>query len=131
MDSQKVNVNGIVNNVPMQLVAYPVKSFSMDISIVDFPTKWGMLLSRKWVASMGGKLQINLSYATISMYGKDVQLHREKKMMIIMENPDELKNEIFYLDVEPDCLVGYYDDESNKKYNSNFVPPHLHPENGL
>ncbi|KAH9289265.1 hypothetical protein KI387_033382, partial [Taxus chinensis] len=47
------------------LAAYPGKNFKLDVVIVDCPTKWGMLLSRKWAASVGGSVQMDMSYATI------------------------------------------------------------------
>jgi hypothetical protein len=37
----------------------------MDVVVIDVPDAWGMLLSRKWVATLGGNLQMDLTYATI------------------------------------------------------------------
>jgi hypothetical protein len=37
----------------------------MDVVVIDVPDAWGMLLSRKWAATLGGSLQMDLSYATI------------------------------------------------------------------
>jgi len=56
MDSTEVNVIRVVNGVEVKLVAYLGKCFLMDIIIVDCPTKWGMLLSRKWETSIGGSI---------------------------------------------------------------------------
>lgn len=33
--------------------------------VVDIPDIWGILLSRKWAAILGGTLQMGLSYATV------------------------------------------------------------------
>jgi hypothetical protein len=33
--------------------------------VIDIPNSWGMLLSRKFTAHLGGSLQMDLSYATI------------------------------------------------------------------
>jgi len=38
----------------------------MEIIVIDVSNDWGMLLSRKWLAYIGGKLQMDLLYATIS-----------------------------------------------------------------
>ena len=40
-------------------------SLLMDVVIVDIPDVWGMLLSRKWGTTVGGHVQMDLSYATI------------------------------------------------------------------
>jgi hypothetical protein len=41
--------------------------FLMDIVVIDVPDVWGMLLSRNFVATLGGTLQMDLTYATIPM----------------------------------------------------------------
>lgn len=40
-------------------------SLLMEVVLIDIPDVWGMLLSTKWDATVGGQLQIDLSYATI------------------------------------------------------------------
>jgi hypothetical protein len=50
----------------------------MDVVVIDVPDAWGMLLSRKWAATLGGSLQMDLSYATIPTPDGDfVTLYRE------------------------------------------------------
>ncbi|KAH9311178.1 hypothetical protein KI387_026213, partial [Taxus chinensis] len=51
------------------LAAYSGKNLKLDVVIFDYPAKWGMLLSRKWVASVGGSVQMDISYATIPIQG--------------------------------------------------------------
>lgn len=80
MDSREVNVKDVVNNVEVQLSINPVKSFLMDIIIVDCLPKWGML-SKTWETSIGGSIQMDLSYTTIPMHGVNVKLHREQKIL--------------------------------------------------
>ena len=41
----------------------------MDIVVADIPPKFGMLLSRTWAKKVGGSLQMDLTYATIPMFG--------------------------------------------------------------
>jgi hypothetical protein len=50
----------------------------MNVVVIDIPDVWGMLLSREWVATLGGSLQMDLSYATIPHpEGGFVTLYRE------------------------------------------------------
>jgi hypothetical protein len=51
----------------VHLDRYPEIVFLMDIVVIDVPDVWGMLLSRKFVAMLGGTLQMDLTYATIPM----------------------------------------------------------------
>jgi hypothetical protein len=41
----------------------------MDIVVADVPSKFGMLLSRYWIKRLGGTLQMDISYATIPVFG--------------------------------------------------------------
>jgi hypothetical protein len=69
----------------------------MDVLVVDVPNAWGMLLSRKWVATMGGTLQMDLTYATIpSSENSFVKLYREKERKSHGEDPKEPMNELVY-----------------------------------
>jgi hypothetical protein len=50
----------------------------MDVVVIDIPDVWGMLLSKEWDATLGGILQMDLSYATIPHpEGGFVTLYRE------------------------------------------------------
>ena len=50
----------------------------MDVVVVDLPPVYGMLLSRRWSAGLGGQLQMDLSYATIpNSDGAMVRIYRE------------------------------------------------------
>ena len=52
---------------------------SMDVVVIDVLHNWGMLLSRKWAATLGGYIQMDWKYATIPTLEKTrVILHREK-----------------------------------------------------
>lgn len=79
MDSTEVEVHGIILGLQLKLAAYPKITFQMDILVIDVPDAWGMLLSRKWGVTLGGSIQMDLSYATIR-FSKNafVKLHREK-----------------------------------------------------
>lgn len=50
----------------------------MDVVVIDIPDVWGMLLSRKWGATVGAHLQMDLSYSTIPQSdGTPFILYRE------------------------------------------------------
>lgn len=50
----------------------------MDVIVIDIPNAWVMLLSRKWGATIGGHVQMDLSYATIPQFdGTSFILYRE------------------------------------------------------
>jgi hypothetical protein len=53
MDSREVETHGIILNLQVKLAAYPNITFPMDILVIDVPDAWGMLLSRKWAATVG------------------------------------------------------------------------------
>ena len=66
----------------------------MDILVIDVPDAWGMLLSRKWGATLGESIQMDLSYATIPFSENTfVKLHREKERKFHVEDPNEPMNE--------------------------------------
>ena len=60
----------------------------MDIVVVDIPPKYGMILSRSWGAKLQGSLQLDMSYATIYVFGQQRKLYKEtltKYMVSIVE----------------------------------------------
>jgi len=65
MDSREIKVHGIIKDLQVHLEVYPDISVFMDVVVIDVLDAWGMLLYRKWVPSLGGSLQMDLSYATI------------------------------------------------------------------
>ena len=46
-----------------------MKSVIMDVVVADITPKFGLLLSRSWEKNVGGTLQMDLSYATIPVFG--------------------------------------------------------------
>jgi hypothetical protein len=57
IDSRAIPVCGLIKYLKVSLDTYPNISLLMDVVIIDVPDAWGMLLSRKWVATLGGSLQ--------------------------------------------------------------------------
>ena len=56
MDAREVPVIGTINALPFKLAAHPDEELTMSVLVVDIPPHYGMLLSRKWSAAMGGSL---------------------------------------------------------------------------
>ena len=80
MDSREVDVVGIILNQQVRLAKYPDIHTAMGILVIDVLDKWGMLLSRKWAATLGGWIQMDQTYATVpaSEYSW-VKLRNEKE----------------------------------------------------
>jgi hypothetical protein len=96
MDSREIETHGIIIDMPVKLAFHPEFTFKMDVLVIDVPATWGMLLSRKWGAHMGGCLNMDLSFATIPYpppSTKNFRLFREKKRKYHIEDPKEQFNE--------------------------------------
>jgi len=58
----------------------------MDIVVVDIPPKYDMLLSRSWGSKLQGTLQLDMSYATIPLFGQQRRLYRETVMKYMVSS---------------------------------------------
>ena len=58
-DAREVDVVGIILNLHVKLAKYPNINMAMDVVVIDVPDNWGMLLSRKWAATLGGYIQMD------------------------------------------------------------------------
>ena len=77
MDVREVEVVGIILNLQVKLAKYLDIYMSMDVVVIDVPDNWGMFLSRKWAATLGGYIQMDWTYATIlASENTRVILHR-------------------------------------------------------
>ena len=72
----------LIKDLVVSLHQMPEKSVVMDVVVADVPVKFGMLLSRSWVAKINGTLQMDMSYATIPIFGDQRRLYREKRWHI-------------------------------------------------
>ena len=68
-DSKKVKCLGLIKDMVVSLAQLPMKSVVMDIVVAEIPPKFGMLLSKTWDKKVGGSLQMDLTYATIQVFG--------------------------------------------------------------
>ena len=97
MDSREVDVVGIILNQQMRLAKYPDIHIAMDILVIDVLDKWGMLLSRKWAATLGGWIQMDWTYAAIPASEDSwLKLCNEKEKKYHVENPKKPLNEYVY-----------------------------------
>jgi hypothetical protein len=61
--------------------------------VADIPPKYGMLLSRSWGSKLGGSLQLDITYATILVFGGQfTRLYRETKLDYIVSDPQHPHN---------------------------------------
>jgi hypothetical protein len=96
-----------------------MKSVVMDIVLDDIPPKFGMLLSRTWANKVGGSLKMDLTYATIPIFGgeckrlyRDIILeyiisdHQNPRNHLVYVVEDEIMSYVFHLnDDEPEITV--------------------------
>jgi len=55
-DSSRVRCIGLIKDLVVSLDQLPMKNVLMDVVVADIPPRFGMLLSRSWVAKMKGTL---------------------------------------------------------------------------
>jgi hypothetical protein len=101
MDSQEIKVCGLIKDLKVSLVIYLDISILMNVIVIDVPYAWGMLLSRKRAAGLGGSIHMDLSYATIATcMWTFVNLHREPMSRYHVQNPNDPMNELLCNDDE-------------------------------
>jgi hypothetical protein len=101
-DSRKFKCLGVIKDMVVTLFQLPMKSILMDIVVVDVPPKFGMLLSRSWIKRLGGTLQMDLSYATIPVFGGEHRrLYREAQLAyIISDEANPTNHPVFSFDTD-------------------------------
>jgi ribonuclease HI len=79
-----------------------MKSVVMDIVVADVAPKFGMLFSRSWIKRLGGTLEMDLTYATILVFGGEHRrLYREAQLAyIISDEANPTNHPIFSLDTD-------------------------------
>jgi hypothetical protein len=104
MDSKTIEVHGLIKGLQVHLVAFPDIQIEMDIVVIDVPDAWGMFLSRKTTADLGGSIQMDLTYATIpTPDGAMFRLNRELERKYHVEDPKKPINEFVYRELEMGC----------------------------
>ena len=75
-DLREIKCLGLIKDLVVSLHQIPEKNLIMDVVVADVPPKFGMLLSRSCAAKLKGTLQMDLSYATIPVFGTMRRLYR-------------------------------------------------------
>jgi hypothetical protein len=91
-DSRKVKLLGLIKDMVVYLSQIPEKNMVMDVVVVDIPPKFGMLLSRSWATKLKGTLQMDMSYATIPVFGQDRKLYMEVLLKYMVSNKSHPNN---------------------------------------
>jgi hypothetical protein len=101
-DSRRVQCLGVIKDLVVSLFQLPMKSMVMDIVVDDVPPKFGMLLSRSWIKRLGGTLQMDLTYATIPVFGGEHRrLYREAQLAyIVSDEANPTNHPIYALDTD-------------------------------
>jgi ribonuclease HI len=101
-DSRRVQCLGVIKDMVVSLFQLPMKSVVMDIVVADVPPKFGTLLSRSWIKRLGGTLQMDLTYATIPVFGGEHRrLYREAQLAyIVSDEANPTNHTIFALDTD-------------------------------
>ena len=107
-DSSQVRCLGLIKDLCVSLVQYPAKTILMDAVVADIPPKYGMLLSRSWGAELQGSLQLDMSYATISVFRQPKRLYRETLMKYVVSSQEKPQNfPIYSMHFDMDSFILY------------------------
>ena len=69
----------------------------MDVVVDDIPPKFGMLLLISWASKLKATLQMDMSYATIPLFGGHRILYREKRLAYMVSSQDKIDNHPIYV----------------------------------
>ena len=97
-DSKRVKCLRAIKDLVVTLTQLPMKSVVMDIVVVDILPKFGILLSRSWTKKLGGTLQVDMTYATIPMFGGEHRrLYRKVQLDYVINDQKNLGNHLVYV----------------------------------
>jgi hypothetical protein len=78
----------MIKDLVVNLSQICIKSIMMDMVVAYVPSNYGMLLSREWGSKLGGMLQLDMTYATIPIFGGETKrLYRETKLYYRVSDP--------------------------------------------
>ena len=92
-----------------------MKSVIIVVVVADITPKFGLLLSRSWAKKVGGNLQMDLSYATIPVFGgENRRLYRELQFAYIVTDDENPTNHPLYaVDKDMGTCMLHFSDEDN------------------
>ena len=87
----------------------------MDVVVADITPKFGLPLSRSWEKKVGATLQMDVSYATIPLFGgENRKFYRELQFAYIVTDDKNPTNHPLYA-VDKDlgtCMLHFSDDDN-------------------
>ena len=104
---------GMIKVLVLNLAQGPMKIILMDVVVVDVPAKYGMLLSRSWGAKLGGSVHLDMTYATIPVFGGQfTRMYIETRMVYIVSDPQNPNNYPVYVVDQylGNCILSIDDD---------------------
>ena len=100
-DSRELKCLGLIKDLVVALHETPEKNIVMDVVATNVTPKFGMMLSISWAAKLKGTLQMDLSYATIPVFGEQRGLYRDNCLAYMIsnkENPED--HPIYFVDTD-------------------------------
>jgi hypothetical protein len=111
-DSMRVKCMGMIKYLVVTLAQVSVKSILMDVVIADITPKYGLLLFRSWGAKLGGSLQLDMTFATIPIFGGHFTwLYRETRLAYTVSDPQNPNNFPIYIADQDlgNCILSFDD----------------------
>jgi hypothetical protein len=88
----------------------------MDIVVSYIPPKYGMLLYRSWGAKLKGTLHLDMSYATIPVFGQQRRLYKETLMKYMVNSQEKPHNyPLYYVHSDIDSFILYNDGDMDSQ----------------
>jgi hypothetical protein len=115
-DSRRVKRMGIIKDLVVTLAQILVKNVLMDVVIADIPQKYGFLLSRSQGAKLEGSLQLDMTYATIPIFGGQFTwLYKETQLAYTISDPQNPNNYPVYVADQDlgNCILSFDNSENN------------------
>ena len=98
-DSKRVECMGVIKDLVVSLTQLPMMSVVMDIVMANIPSRFEMFLSRSWSKKLGGTLQMDMSYATMPVFGGEFRrMYQETKMAYIISDHENPANHPIYVE---------------------------------
>ena len=85
----------MIKDLSVNFAQIRTKSVVMDIVVVDIPACFVMLLSRSWGTKIGGSIKLDLTYATVPVFGgQERRLYRETRFFKMVTKADCSENSL-------------------------------------
>jgi len=109
-DSRKVKCLGLIKDLVVYLSQIPSKNMVMDVVVANIPPKFGMFLSRSWATKLKGTIQMDMSYATIVVFGQDMRLYMEVFLnYMVINNAHPNAHPIYFMEIEMGSSIFFND----------------------